>query len=72
MPVVTFLSEYDFSEKTIIPFCTYKGSYLGRSVENIKTLCLMSTILDGFEVRGRDVKNALNKVSKWLYKLEMI
>ena len=34
-PVKTFLSEYDFSGKTIIPFCTHEGSALGRSVEDI-------------------------------------
>ena len=30
-PVKTFLSEYDFSGKTIAPFCTHEGSGLGRS-----------------------------------------
>jgi flavodoxin len=28
-PVKTFLSEYDFSGKTIVPFCTHEGSGLG-------------------------------------------
>ena len=70
-PVVTFLLEYDFSGKTIIPFCTHDGSYLGRSVEDIKKLCPQSTVQDGLEVWGKDVKNAQNKVFKWLRQLEM-
>ncbi len=37
-PVRTFLSENDFSGKTIIPFTTHEGSGLGRSVEDIKKL----------------------------------
>jgi len=37
-PVKTFLSEYDLSGKTIVPFCTYGGSGLGRSVSDISTL----------------------------------
>ncbi len=72
MPVATFLSEYDFSGKTIIPFCTHGGSGLGRSVTDIKELCPQSTILDGIAVRGRDVRNAQNKVSEWLRELGLI
>jgi len=34
-PVKTFLSEYDLSGKTILPFCTHEGSGLGRSVTDI-------------------------------------
>ncbi len=72
MPVATFSSEYDFSGKTIVPFCTHEGSQLGRSVADIKELCPQSTILDGLAVRGRDVKNAQNEVSEWLRELELI
>ncbi len=66
MAVFTFLEEYDFSGKTIVPFCTHEGSRLGRSVEDIKKLCPQSTILEGLAVRGGDVKNAQNEVSEWL------
>ena len=31
MAVFTFLEEYDFSGKTIIPFCTHEGSGMGHS-----------------------------------------
>lgn len=72
MAVFTFLEGYDFSGKTIVPFCTHEGSGLGRSVKDITRLCPQSTILDGFAVRGRDVKNAQNKVSEWLCKIGMI
>jgi len=66
MPVVTFLSGYDFSGKTIIPFCTHEGSGLGRSITDIAKLCPQSKILEGLAVRGRDVKSAQNEVSEWL------
>ena len=68
-PVATFFSEYDFSGKTVVPFCTHEGSQLGRSVPDIKKLCPQSTILDGLAVRGSDVKNAQNEVSGWLREL---
>ena len=68
-PVKTFLSEYDFSGKTIVPFCTHEGSGLGRSATDISTLCPKSTVLDGVAIRGGDVKDAQDKVSAWLRRL---
>jgi flavodoxin len=68
-PVRTFLSEDDFSGKTIVPFCTHEGSGLGRSVTDISKLCPKSTIPDGIAVRGRDVKTSQKKVSEWLRKI---
>jgi flavodoxin len=70
-PVRTFLSEYDFSGKTIVPFCTHEGSGLGRSATDISKLCPKSTLLDGVAIRGRDVKTAQNKVSEWLQKIKI-
>ncbi len=70
MPVVTFLSEHDLSNKTIAPFCTNEGSQLGRSVEDIKKLCPKSTVVRGLSLRGSGVKNAQNDVSKWLRELD--
>ena len=70
--VAAFLSEYDFSGKTIVPFCKYEGSRLGQSVTDITKLCPQSTILDGLASLGRDIKNAQNEVSKWLRKIGMI
>lgn len=36
MALFTFFEEYDFNEKTVIPFCTHEGSGLGRSEDDIK------------------------------------
>lgn len=72
MPVFTFLEAYDFSGKTIIPFCTHEGSGLGRSVENITKLCPQSTILDGLAIRGSSVETAQDEVSEWLREIGMI
>ncbi len=71
-PVATFLSAYDFSGKTIAPFCTHEGSRLGRIVTDITKLCPQSTILDGLAVRGSDAKKAQNVVSEWLRKIGII
>jgi flavodoxin len=65
-PVATFLTTYDFSRKTIVPFSTHEGSGLGRSVTDIEELCPQSTVLDGLAIRGGDVKNAHNEITMWL------
>jgi flavodoxin len=70
-PVKSFLSEYDFSGKTIVPFCTHGGSGLGRSITDIAALCPHSTILDGLAVWGKNVKTAQNDVSAWVRRLKV-
>ncbi len=65
-PIKSFLSQYDLSGKTIVPFCTHGGSGLGRSVGDISELCPKSIILDGKAVWARNAKTAQNEVSEWL------
>lgn len=62
----TFLEEYDFSGKTIIPFATHEGSGLGSGVSDIKELCPDATVLDGLAVRGSNVTGAQEQVENWL------
>ncbi len=71
MPVYTFLEEYNFSGKTLAPFCTHEGSGLGHSVADIRKMCPQSTILDGLAIRGGEVKNAQDAVSGWLREIGM-
>ena len=71
MPVLTFLEAYDFSGKTIVPFCTHEGSGLGRSVAEIKKTCPRSTVLNGLAIRGGEVRNAQDEVSAWLREIGM-
>ena len=70
-PVKSFLSQYDLSGKTIVPFITHAGSGLGRSVTDISKLCAKSTVLDGIAIYGSGVKTAQNEVSEWLHKIKM-
>lgn len=61
-PVFTFLSEYDLSEKTIVPFSTDYGKGLGRSVADITILCPESTVLNGFAVDRSKIETSQKKV----------
>jgi hypothetical protein len=53
MPVAAFLSGYDFSGKTIVPFCTHEGSRLGRTVTDI-TLALPAVNHSGWSCSAKD------------------
>jgi len=70
-PVKTFLSEYDLSGKTIMPFITHAGSGLGQSVTDISNLCPKSDISDSIAVWGRDAKTAQNQIAEWLRKIKI-
>ena len=69
MPVFTFLEEYDFSGKTIIPFCTHEGSGLGHSEKDIAKLCPKATVVKGLALHGTRVNAAKKDVTNWLNKI---
>jgi flavodoxin len=71
MALFTFLEEYDFSGKTIIPFCTHGGSALGSSERDIAALCSDAVLLEGLAVRGANAGNAQNDVDAWIGKLTL-
>jgi len=66
MAVFTFLESYDFSGKTIIPFCTHEGSGMGNSEHDIKKRSPKAKLLTGIAIRGGTVSNAGNVVQAWL------
>ena len=63
---MTFLEEYDFSGKTIAPFCSHGGSRLGRGPQDIAALCPGAELLDGLAVSGSAVSGAQADVREWL------
>ena len=68
MPVFTFLEEYDFTGKTILPFCTHEGSGLGGSERDIRKLCPDAKVLPGLAIRGGGVKGTGETIKSWLSK----
>ena len=65
-PLFTFLEEYDFSGKTILPLCTHAGSRMGSSERDIRSLCPDATLGSGLAVSGSSVNSARSDVEKWL------
>jgi flavodoxin len=66
MAIRSFLDKHDFSGKTIAPVCTFGGSGLGRSVDDIRSLCPDATVPDALGVRVAGVETAQNDVRNWL------
>jgi flavodoxin len=71
MPVCTFLEEYDFTGKTIIPFCTHEGSGLGSSEKDIAKLCPAAKLLKGLAIHGTRVNDAKKDIANWLDKVNV-
>jgi flavodoxin len=72
MAVYTFLEQYDFTGKSIFPFCTHEGSGLGRSEAEIKRLCPKADVQEGLAIRGGSVASAKPEIEKWLKKNSLI
>jgi flavodoxin len=72
MAAFTFLDSYDFSGKTIVPYCTHEGSGLGSSERDIKKHCPTAKVLSGLAIKGGTVGRADNVVTNWLKKLGLI
>lgn len=58
-PMKSFLSHYDLSGKTVIPFNTNGGYGIGSSFETVKQLCPNSTVLEGFSTRGGSERDGI-------------
>ncbi|MBO5522318.1 MAG: flavodoxin [Roseburia sp.] len=67
MPLYTFLEEYDFSGKTIIPFTTHGGSGFSRTVQTISELQPGANVRsDGLSISRNSVSGAESEVVDWV------
>lgn len=67
MPIASFLEEYDFSEKTIIPFCSHGGGRFGQSLTAIAKLAPNSVMGEGLSVHYSGDGSLPDDISEWLY-----
>ena len=50
MPIASFLEEYVFSDKTIVPFCSHGGGRFGQSLTAIAKLVPDAVIAEGLAI----------------------
>lgn len=71
MALYTFLEEYDFSGKTIIPFTAHGGSGFSDTVDTIAELQPDAEVSDeGLSISRNDVAEAQEEISSWAQGLE--
>ena len=70
--VFSFLSQYDLSGKTLIPFCTHDGYGAGSSYKDIAdAVSGAREVLDGLAVEASDVPDSEETVAEWLRSIDI-
>ena len=70
MAVFTFLEHYDFTGKTIHPFCTHEGSGLSHSEADLRTAAPGAALTPGLAIHGSHVDEAADTLSSWVQSIE--
>lgn len=66
MPVASFLEEYDFSGKTILPFCSHGGGRFGQSLTAIAKLAPNTSMGEALSIHYSGGSELSGDVSDWL------
>ena len=66
MPIASFMEEYDFSGKTIIPFCSHGGGRFGQSLTAIAKLAPDAAMGEGLSVHYSGGSSLSGDVAAWL------
>lgn len=72
MLVRTFLEEYDFTGKTIVPFSTSGSSGIQTAEREIHALCPDAEVLTGLSITGSTLHQADSLVSDWITGLNLL
>ena len=66
MAVVTFLEQFDFTGKTILPLCTNEGSGMGSSERDIKKYAPGAVLKKGLSITGNQAEGSRGSLQRWL------
>lgn len=66
MPIASFLEEYDFEGKTIIPFCSHGGGRFGQSLTAIAKLAPDAVMGEALSVHYSGGTTLDEDISRWL------
>lgn len=65
-PIRTFLTENDFTDKTIMPFCTHGGGGASSTYTDMQKLCPNATVKEGFTSYENTAK--VSDIQNWIEK----
>lgn len=66
MPVASFLEEYDFAGKTILPFCSHGGGRFGQSLTAIAKLAPNAELGEGLAISYSGGASLSDDAAAWL------
>lgn len=66
MPIASFLEEYDFTGKTIIPFCSHGGGRFGQSLTAIAKLAPNAAMGEALSIHYSGGSSLSDDVAAWL------
>lgn len=66
MPIASFLEEYDFAGKTIIPFCSHGGGRFGQSLTAITKLAPDAVMGEPLSIHYSGGSSLSDDVEEWL------
>lgn len=66
MPIASFLEEYEFEGKTIIPFCSHGGGRFGQSLTAIAKLAPESKMGEALSIHYSGDSTLEDDISEWL------
>lgn len=66
MPIASFLEEYDFSGKTIVPFCSHGGGRFGQSLTAIAKLVPDAEMGEALSVHYSGGSDLPDEIAEWL------
>ncbi len=66
MAVATFIENFIFAGKTVLPLCTNEGSGMGHSESDLRKMMPGADVKSGLSITGSRAANASDIVKKWL------
>lgn len=66
MPIASFLEEYDFTGKTIVPFCSHGGGRFGQSLTAIAKLVPDAEMGEALSVHYSGGSDLPDEITEWL------
>ena len=69
MPLYSFFDEYDFTGKTLIPFCTHGGSRFSQAEKTIATLEPGAKMQKGLAISRNNAGTSETTIQNWLQRM---
>lgn len=67
--VFSFLSAYELSGKTIVPFCTHDGYGAGSSYRSVQSAAPDAKVLEGMTLESTNVPSSESQIQDWLKRI---